>query len=211
MKKVLEMNITLTDVCEKSQPVQVLIGADLFGKFLTGQRRVLPCGLVAIETSLRWTWCGKVPENRVTSSDAMLVTSLFVKDRDILDLWKLDSIGIKDPIEKLSKKKREDLTKEHFLQSVRRLESTTKKLFNENLYDAYEGKWLHEGIIEEVPVNETILSGYYLLHRPVLIESSTTPIRPVFDAYVRLKGHPSLNESLHSGPNLIELIPDILL
>ncbi|GBO13335.1 hypothetical protein AVEN_87570-1 [Araneus ventricosus] len=68
-----------------------------------------------------------------------------------------------------------------------------------------------QAIIEEVPVDEVNLSGNYLPHRPVLKESSTTPIRPVFDACARMQGHPSLNESLHSGPNLIELIPDILL
>ncbi|GBM75661.1 hypothetical protein AVEN_269890-1 [Araneus ventricosus] len=54
MKKLQEINIVLTDVGEKSQPVQVLIGADLLGKFLTGQRRVLSCGLEAIETLLGW-------------------------------------------------------------------------------------------------------------------------------------------------------------
>ncbi|GBM70127.1 hypothetical protein AVEN_151586-1 [Araneus ventricosus] len=79
MEKLQEMNITLADDGEKSQPVQVLIGADLFGKFLTGQRRILSCGLVAIETSLRWTFSGKVPKNRVILSNAMLVTSLFVR------------------------------------------------------------------------------------------------------------------------------------
>ncbi|GBM35638.1 hypothetical protein AVEN_244524-1 [Araneus ventricosus] len=157
----------------------------------------------------------------------MLVTSLFVKELDILDLWKLDSIGIKDPIEKLSKKEQEDLTKEHFLQTVRynddkryevhlpwldnytslpenlelairRLESTTKTLLHENLYDDYEGiflEWLHQVILEEVPVDEVNLSGNYLPHRPVIEESNTTPIRPVFHASARMKGHPSLNES----------------
>ncbi|GBN09701.1 hypothetical protein AVEN_51329-1 [Araneus ventricosus] len=112
-----------------------------------------------------------MPDSRVTSSNVMLVISLFVKELDISDLWKLDSIEIKDPIEKLSKKEQEDLTKEHFLQTVRynddkryevhlpwldnyaplpdnlelairRLESTAKKLLHENLYDAYEGIFL---------------------------------------------------------------------
>ncbi|GBM50372.1 hypothetical protein AVEN_128995-1 [Araneus ventricosus] len=173
----------------------------------------------------------------------MLVTSLFVKELDVSDLLKLDVIGIKDPIEKLSEKEQEDLTKEHSLQSVRyndkkrhedhltwldncaplpdnlelvirRLQSTTKKLLHENVYNAYEGiflEWPHEGIIEEVPVDEINLAGNYLSHKPVLKESSTTPIRPVFDASAPMKGQPSLNESLHIGSNLIELIPDILL
>ncbi|GBN35777.1 hypothetical protein AVEN_79529-1 [Araneus ventricosus] len=72
-------------------------------------------------------------------------------------------------------------------------------------------EWLHEGIIEEVPVNEINLSGNYLPHRSVLNESSSTPIRPVFDASARMKGHPSLNESLHSDSHLNEQISDILL
>ncbi|GIY46260.1 uncharacterized protein CEXT_202791 [Caerostris extrusa] len=73
-------------------------------------------------------------------------------------------------------------------------------------------QWLNEGIIEEVPTSEIKTFGNYLPHRPVIKESnSTTPIRPVFDASSRMKGHPSLNQCLYSGPNLIELIPDILL
>ncbi|GBN10297.1 hypothetical protein AVEN_54464-1 [Araneus ventricosus] len=95
--------------------------------------------------------------------------------------------------------------------AIRRLESIS---LHENLYDAYEGiflEWLHEGINEEVPVDEINFSGKYLPHRPVQKESSTTTIIPVFDASARMKGHPSLNGTLHSGPNLIELIPDILL
>ncbi|GBN01977.1 hypothetical protein AVEN_166591-1 [Araneus ventricosus] len=91
---------------------------------------------------------------------------------------------------------------------------TLKKLLHENLYDAYEEiflEWLHEGIIEEVPVNEITLSGNYLPHRPILKESNTTSIWPVFYASALMKEHPPLNESLHSGPNLIEVIPDILL
>ncbi|GFS41229.1 uncharacterized protein TNIN_25251 [Trichonephila inaurata madagascariensis] len=37
-----------------------------------------------------------------------------------------------------------------------------------------------------------------------------TKIRPVFVATAREGGKPSLNDVLHKGPSLIELIPDIL-
>ncbi|XP_055944433.1 uncharacterized protein LOC129975391 [Argiope bruennichi] len=54
--------------------------------------------------------------------------------------------------------------------------------------------------------------GNYLPHRAVIkLSSSTTPIRPVFDASARLANYPSLNQCLECGPNLIELIPNILL
>ncbi|GFY34118.1 integrase catalytic domain-containing protein [Trichonephila clavipes] len=40
--------------------------------------------------------------------------------------------------------------------------------------------------------------------------SQTMKIRPVFDASARDKSQPSLNDCLNRGPNLIELIPDII-
>ncbi|XP_035217864.1 uncharacterized protein LOC118191169 [Stegodyphus dumicola] len=84
-----------------------------------------------------------------------------------------------------------------------------------NLYQQYENvflSWIDEGIIEIVPTSEVNSYGNYLPHRPVLKASScTTPIRPVFDASARLTNHPSLNQCLQCGPNLIELIPDVLL
>ncbi|UYV64637.1 hypothetical protein LAZ67_3001419 [Cordylochernes scorpioides] len=42
-------------------------------------------------------------------------------------------------------------------------------------------------------------------------ESNTTPVRPVFDASCKTKGGWSLNDCLAKGPNLLELIPDIML
>ncbi|GBM89657.1 hypothetical protein AVEN_180349-1 [Araneus ventricosus] len=128
------LGVILTDTNVYSEPIQVLIGADIMGKLLNGKRKLLSSGLVAVETHLEWTLMGKVPQ-----------------------------------------------------------------------------EWLDEGIIEEVPPNEVALYGNYLPHRPVIKESSsTTPIRPVFDASAKLQGHPSLNQCLQCWSNLIELIPDIL-
>ncbi|GIX79304.1 endonuclease [Caerostris extrusa] len=50
----------------------------------------------------------------------MLVTSLFVKESNISDLWELDLIGINDPIEKLSKKKsRSTLSEKAFFETLK--------------------------------------------------------------------------------------------
>ena len=72
-------------------------------------------------------------------------------------------------------------------------------------------RWLEDEVIEEVPESEKSFYGHYLPHRPVLKENSTTPVRPVFDASARIQNRPPLNQCLHCGSNLIELIPDILL
>ena len=53
--------------------------------------------------------------------------------------------------------------------------------------------------------------GHYLPHRPVVNESGTTRVRPVFDASARERGQPSLNQWLEKGVNLIEIIPATLL
>lgn len=60
--------------------------------------------------------------------------------------------------------------------------------------------WLEQGIIEEVKNEETVNTGYYLPHTAVIKESSTTNIRPVFDASGKAKGSHSLNDCLGKGP-----------
>lgn len=72
-----------------------------------------------------------------------------------------------------------------------------------------------EGIFEEVPQDEIDNKGnpvFYLPHRPVIKESSsTTKVRPVFDASAKDKNGLSLNDCMNSGPNLIGNLLDILL
>lgn len=78
-------------------------------------------------------------------------------------------------------------------------------------YDEVFREWLEEGIIEPVPAEELNIIGHYLPHRHVVKEESTTKIRPVFDASAREKNSPSLNICLETGPNLIELVPKVLM
>jgi hypothetical protein len=98
--------------------------------------------------------------------------------------------------------------------SVKRLQSATKKLHENGCQDQYQNvfdSWEEDGIVEKVPEEEKVNGESYLPHRPVFNpKSTTTPIRPVFDASAKSKGRPSLNDCLEKGPNLIELIPTIL-
>lgn len=97
----------------------------------------------------------------------------------------------------------------------KRLLSTTRKLQSLKRFEDYNNvfkDWLSDGIIEEVPETSEATSGYYLPHHAVIKEkSSTTKIRPVFDASSKDKRGNSLNSCLEKGPNLIEAIPSLLM
>jgi len=99
--------------------------------------------------------------------------------------------------------------------AVKRLEYTSKKLQSMGMFENYDSlfqSWKVEGIIEEIDEDCQDVGVHYLPHRAVVkLESLTTPIRPVFDASCKSGRNPSLNECLQKGPNLLELIPSILL
>jgi len=97
----------------------------------------------------------------------------------------------------------------------KRLQSAHKKLVDKKAVESYQkvfDEWKSLGVIERVGVPSKAEAVSYLPHRPIFKPwSGTTPIRPVFDASAKTKGSPSLNDSLEKGPNLIEMLPDILL
>ena len=162
-------NITLCDlktsVAERSEAIDLLIGADIAGKLLTGRKYDLSSGLTASETRLGWTIMGKMPtterDDRVTTA-----VSMFITEAKISDLWSLDVLGIKNPSEKSDRILKEQHVKENFLRTVsfnennrysvnlpwvedhapisrnfelasKRLEYTVKKLKNDDLLDEY--------------------------------------------------------------------------
>ncbi|OXA53364.1 Cytochrome P450 4C1 [Folsomia candida] len=96
----------------------------------------------------------------------------------------------------------------------KRLVSTTNKLRSQGQLENYDkifSEWEKEGFIDEVKVDSDS-PCHYLPHRAVIKpESQTTPVRPVFDASCKVGRSPSLNDCLEKGPNLLELIPAILL
>jgi len=96
-----------------------------------------------------------------------------------------------------------------------RLDRLMKKLENDGYYSEYDqvfNEWLSEGIIEVIPPDEINNEGYYLPHRHVVkLSSTTTKLRPVFDASAKFKNQPSLNQCIEKGINLLSLIPSILI
>ena len=100
-----------------------------------------------------------------------------------------------------------------------RLASLERKIGrNADLSREYRGifvKYQSLDIIEAVPPEPSappVGPIFYLPHRPVLkASSSTTKVRPVFDASARGPAGLSLNDCLHSGPSLLPAMVDVLL
>ena len=100
----------------------------------------------------------------------------------------------------------------------RRLEGLCKKLEKDEVlkqgYEDYFKEIESSGMIEEVPVEEKVSDSpvFYLPHRPVVrSESTSTKIRPVFDASATGPNSVSLNDCLHSGPNMLPDLIEILI
>ncbi|XP_073991811.1 uncharacterized protein [Rhodnius prolixus] len=92
-----------------------------------------------------------------------------------------------------------------------RLTGLTKKLVSSGNFDRYKSElqeWLVLRVIEEV--KEIVC--HYLPHHMILKETSaTTKVRPVFDALAKDKNGVSLNECSGRVPNMIVLIPQIVI
>ncbi|UYV74112.1 hypothetical protein LAZ67_11002145 [Cordylochernes scorpioides] len=231
--------INLTYICQGEEiSIHMLIGSDLLSSILTGRMQILQNGDVATETKLGWTVMGPAIGKDMEDS-CLIVTSFHVNSFDVQDLWKLDVLGIMDAAETKSRKDLIEASNTHFKETVKRDESgryivswiaghppvpvnrrttenrlltTTRNVQGKMLYEKYDTifeEWEKDKFIEEVEDKWEECS--YLPHRPVLKDSYTTPIRPVFDASCKKKGLPSLNQCLEKGDNLIELIPDLLL
>ena len=103
--------------------------------------------------------------------------------------------------------------------AVSRLRSLSRRLDRDDELHSQYDDVLHSmensGVIEEVPESEVDgPSGrtYYMPHRPVLRpESSSTKVRPVFDASAAGANGISLNDCLEAGPSLIPNLTDVLL
>lgn len=237
-------NVVLTNCQEKNGKVDILIGADVLGKLLTGRLKQVTEGITAIETKLGWTVMGK---SHSTSRSTSFTTAMSMNNFAISDLWELEKIGIMDPSEKLTRKEADEETKRFFRDTVSResdgrytvklpfipghpkipcnrdvalarLKATTRKLTKEKNLEDYSmvfREWLEVGIIEPVPETDSNLNFHYLPHRPVFKpDSATTKVRPVFDASCKGfngKSNVSLNQCLEKGPNMLDLIPDLLL
>ncbi|GBM71460.1 hypothetical protein AVEN_273928-1 [Araneus ventricosus] len=122
-------------------------------------------------------------------------------------LWDLECLGIKDSGTKIKKDERYEEVKRFFENTVTRDETG---IYIIRL--AYiEGKPPLANNVEVANKRlQTTSQKLKSFNKDVLKESRTTPVRPVFDASTRDKYGHSINESLEKGPNMIDVLINIL-
>ncbi|UYV84140.1 hypothetical protein LAZ67_X001305, partial [Cordylochernes scorpioides] len=97
-----QRKIKVTDLGNDNPPIELLIGADIYGKLMTGKTLQLDCGLTAMLTHFGWTLLGSLKEWS-DEENSMLVMSMNTmigdsrQDFSISQLWDLDTIGVRDP------------------------------------------------------------------------------------------------------------------
>jgi len=122
MQELKEKSVWVADLGEDVPEIELLIGSDYYGSILTGKKVELQNGLVAIETVFGWTLSGKVRDESVAMSVTSVSMHVQSEESSISDLWELELIGIKDPMEHKSKEEKDQETKEHFRETVTRSE-----------------------------------------------------------------------------------------
>ncbi|UYV76707.1 hypothetical protein LAZ67_14001843, partial [Cordylochernes scorpioides] len=115
--------IWLSDLGRDSPKIELLIGSDIYGSLLSGRVKQLENGLTAIETHLGWTICGPSPKkDEQTDYSSLVVISMHSRNMSVDYLWDLETIGIKDPRENLTKLEEDKIVHQHFLNTVHQLE-----------------------------------------------------------------------------------------
>ncbi|UYV79073.1 hypothetical protein LAZ67_17001003, partial [Cordylochernes scorpioides] len=103
----------------KGQEIDILIGANYLGMILTGKIVQVEADLTAVETNLGWTLMGNSPI--IDSNDNVQQTLNLLTTRcDLKDLWDLEVLGIRDPVETCSKETRYQEIKEKFITKIQR-------------------------------------------------------------------------------------------
>ncbi|XP_035215463.1 uncharacterized protein LOC118189037 [Stegodyphus dumicola] len=242
-----DRGIILVDVDHESldnNNVSLLIGADNYWKLVKDKIERLNSTLVTMETQMGWILMGKLSDHiddKENVTNAVAMTSLLIHTSKIENLWKLDLLGIRDPVETKCRKEMEIAALNHFNGTVtfkegryeiqlpwvtekdclrqnfdiarQRLNSATHRLIQKSKFEDYENV-LTDWLNEgiiEVLEHEMNNQCHYLPHKGIFKETSTMKLRPVFDASCKDKNSRSLNDCLEKGPNLLKKIIPIIL
>lgn len=96
MRELSHYKIWVVDWGSDCPKFEILIGSDVYRKLLTVQVEPLPEGLAEIDTILGWDVCGKFEDFREKIGNTSGLGSLPLRDFNISDLWRLETIEIVD-------------------------------------------------------------------------------------------------------------------
>lgn len=233
--------------------IEILIGNDYYWDIITGEKIEISPGLYFVNSKFGWIITGRIAnmgsEKQEIDESAMLLltakeipelyckSKLTCKDSENLEMehfWKLETIGIHDPIEENDDdralkmfsddvkyedgryyvtwpwKSENPLLPDNFELAKCRLKCLTKKLSQDpailKKYDEILQDQLQKGIIEKVDEHTTEgkIKHYVPHHAVITPQKATTKVRIVYDASAKMKKQKSLNECLYRGPVMLE-------
>jgi hypothetical protein len=206
MKALKSKNIWLSDMGPGPHEVEVLFGADTAAKLMTGDVHRIGSDLLAMNTQLGWTIMGSSSSEQQQSTQGMMVINSCLDSPKIEQLWKLEAIGILDSITVKSQLEKDSEAKKDFWRVLDRKSD-----------GRYVVRLPWNGGQQRIPNNKIVAQRR--------LEGATTKLRSSgkYEAYnnvflgwlneglIEFCEDDAQNECLEKGPNLIELIPSILL
>ena len=226
---------------ERQVSVDILIGLDLFWTLMIPGRVQGADGLVAQLSVFGWVLSGLVEGSLGCAVGCQLLTLGDLHESTVRNLWSLEGIGVcseesteSDVLSNFGSSVRmvdgryevklpwkEDAASnlmDNRDSAEARLAGLSRKFAKNPHLEVRYNRALKDmeqaGVIAEVPPEEidSPYPTFYLPHRPVVKESSsTTKVRPVFDASACGPNGVSLNDCLEVGPCLLPNLVEVLL
>ncbi|XP_006820624.1 uncharacterized protein LOC102804018 [Saccoglossus kowalevskii] len=219
--------------------IDLLLGADHYWQIVE-DHVVRGAGPTAVSSKFGYLLSGPSHLNNVTTMNTTIMKALADTDHEqfiISQYWDLETMGITANEDSKLKsttfeeyqdtkiqrdgnkytaglpwKENCDILPTNYVLAKNRTRAMVKRLKPElrKVYNSVITEQLRRGFIEKV-IDEDISRGHFIPHHPVEKQSSTTPVRVVYNCSAKYRDQPSLNDCLESGPaitNDIASFPD---
>ena len=222
------LNLAHPATNKKSFPVDILIGADLYWNIVGDKRPIRGPGPTAVASRIGYLMSGPCEQVQVAQPNRRSAIDVAAMDEDMSKLWSLEAVGISYNNENLKEAvdyaaspsstktastsqgfpRRMDhselasnfaMVRNMTRATVQRLARDPKLLSH---LDSLIQHQVQRGFIELVPNTELSRSCHYIPYHLVRKESSTTPIRIVYNCSCRGWNGVSLNDCMEAGAPL---------
>ncbi|XP_026475587.1 uncharacterized protein LOC113380636 [Ctenocephalides felis] len=196
------------------QEVDGILGCDVFSEIIgTHQVKNDQGAPTALETQLGYIIIGSVPNLSQPSSTSTNLCNISNPDLNV----QMDKFFQLEDIPQAALPYDDDYCENHFIATTKRspegryIVALPFKIINDYLTQNHLSFVAPCSLKNKVNDSSHIENAYYIPHFAVEKESSSTPLRVVFDASAKNAEFTSLNENLHVGPKLQTNICSILL
>jgi hypothetical protein len=218
--------------------VDILVGADAYWN-IVGDQVIRGSGPTAVDSKIGYLISGRLQYSGEKIEQKALGMHISVEEAfDVTKFWDLETLGIQPDLEstkttefyqensvefrdgkyvaKLPWSESHPSLSSNLQTCQKRTRGTVNRLASKNpnglkLYSKIILEQLDRGFIEKVPSSEMSKPAHYIPHFGVFKESSTTPLRIVYDCSCKTPAGVSLNDCLEIGPPLQNDMLTILL